>query len=147
MAPKSGTIFGDRKRTPLFLSPSRRTVRCCLKQMNSCATALGEHFRSMADHSPLLASTSIGFGSVLRSHFIVRKLERFVRIRLVLRRLPLRYLHSPLVRLLQVGISWRLRGLLRLLCAGCLFGRQLSGTVLNARVFPLYDYNYLVCWH
>ena len=49
--------------TPSFLSPSRRTLCCCLKHMNSCATALGEHFPSTADHPPLLASSS---GSVLR---------------------------------------------------------------------------------
>ena len=31
------------------------------------------------------------------------------------------------------------------LCAGCLFGREFHGTVLNAREFP--SYTYLVCWH
>ena len=90
-----------------------RLVRCCLKQMNSCATAPGEHFPSMADHPPLLASSSLGFGSVLQSHFSAHKLERFMRVRLALRRLHLRYLHYPLARLSQLGNSWRLRGLLR----------------------------------
>ena len=110
---KSCTVVGDREGTPSFLSPSRRTVRCCLKQMNSCATAPGEHFPSMVDHPHLLASSSLGFGNVLRSHFSVPKLERFMRVRLVLRRLHLRYLQSPLARLSQLGILWRLRGLLR----------------------------------
>ena len=40
---------------------------------------------------------------------------------------------------------WRLWGLLRLLCAGCLVGREIYGTVLTAREFP--SYNYLVSRH
>ena len=41
----------------------------CLKWMNSNALALGEHFPSTADHRPLLASCSLGFGSVSWPHF------------------------------------------------------------------------------
>ena len=135
---KSGTTVGVREGTPSFPSPSRRTVRCCLKHMNSCVTAPGEHFPTMADHPPLPASSSLG--SVLLSHFSVRKLERFIRVRLVLRRLHLHYLHSPLARLSQLGISWRyFFG-----SVGCWLGREFYGTVLNAREFP--SYNYLVCW-
>ena len=130
---RNGTMVGDREGTPSFLSPSRRMVRCCLKRMNSCATAPGEHFPSMADRPPLLASSSLGFGSVLRSHFSVCKLERFMRVRLVLRRLHLRYLHYRLARLSISWILWRSRGLLRILCACCLFGREFYGAVLNAR--------------
>ena len=63
-----------------------------------------------ANHPLLLASSSLGFGSVLRSHFSVPKLERFMRVRLVLRRLHLRYLHFPLARLSYLGFFWRLRG-------------------------------------
>ena len=140
---KSGTTVGDRERGPSFLSPSRRTVRCCLKEMNFCATAPGELFPSMADHPPPPASSSLGFDSVLRSHFSVRELERFMCVRLVFRRLHLHYLFCPLAQLSQPGISWRLRYLLRLLCAACLFGIELYGTVLNAHEFPLYIY--LVC--
>ena len=52
--------------------------------------------------------------------------------------------NSPLARLSQLGISWRLRGLF----AVCLFGREfygtvVYGTVVNARELP--SYNYLVC--
>ena len=81
------------------------TMRCCAKRMNSCASALGEHFPRMADHLPLQASSSLGFGTVSRSHFRMRKLERFMRARLVLRPLHLRYLHFPLTRLSQLGIT------------------------------------------
>ena len=130
--------MGDREGTPSFLSPSRRTVLCCLKHI-----APGEHFPTMADRPPLLASSSLSFGNVLRSHFSVRKLERFMRVRLVLRRIHVRYLHSPLARIPQLGISWRSRDLFRILCAGFLFGREFYGTVLNACESPLY--NYLVC--
>ena len=96
--------MGGHKWTSSFLSPSRRTVCCCLKQVNSCVTSPGEHFPSVADHPPLLASSSLGFGGVLRSHFNVRKLVRFMRVLLVLRRLHLHCLHSPLARLSQLGV-------------------------------------------
>ena len=135
--------FRATARTPSFLSPSRRTVRCCLKQMNSCVTAPGEHFPAMADHPPLLASSSLGFCIVSRSHFGVRKLERFMRERLVLRRLHLRYLHSPRARLSLLGISWRLRGFLSFCWAPVVCLVEFYGTVLNAREFHL-D-NYSVC--
>ena len=103
--------------------------------MNSCATAPGEHFPTTADHPPLLASSSLGFGNVLRSHFSVRKLERFMPVRLVLRRLHLRYLHSPLARLSLLGISWRLRGFLSFCWALVVCLVEFHGTVLNAREF------------
>ena len=143
MPPESGTTMGDREGTPSFLSPSRRTMRCCLKQMNSCATAPSEHFPTMADHSPLLTSLSLGFGSMMRSHFSVHKLEQFMRVRLVLSRLHLRYLHSPLVRLSLLGISWRLWGFLSFCWALVVCFVEFYGTVLNAREFLLY--NYLDC--
>ena len=44
------------------------------------------------------------FGSVLPSHLSVRKLERFTRVRIILRCLHLRYLHSPFARLSVLGI-------------------------------------------
>ena len=50
-----------RPRGHSFLSPSRGTVRCCLKYVNFCAIALSEHFLSMADHHPRLASSSLGW--------------------------------------------------------------------------------------
>ena len=53
-------------------------VHVCLKHMSSCATALGGHFLSTADHLPLLASSSLSSGSVSRSHFSVRRFERFM---------------------------------------------------------------------
>ena len=140
---KSGIIVGDREVILTFQSPSRGMVRCCLKHKNSCATALGEHFPSTMDYPPLLASSSLGYVNVLRSHLSVHRLERFMGVRLGLWRLHLRYIHYPLARLSQLGISWQLRGLLRLLCAGCLVGREYFGTIINAREFPLH--NYLVC--
>ena len=109
---------------------------------DTCAIALGEHFPSMADHSFLLASSSLGFGSMLRSHFSVRKLERFLHTRLVLRRLHLWYLHSPLARLSQLGISWRLRGLLSLLCAGCLCGREFISSFFVSRFYVRLGHKY-----
>ena len=142
---KHNTIVGDCGAISSFLLPSRRTMRCYSRCVHSCATAPGEHFPTMADHPPLLASSSLGFASVLRSHFSACKLERFMPVRLLLRNLFFRYLHSPLARLSPLGNSWRLHGLLSF-CWGlvvCLVG--FHGTVLNARVFFLY--NYLVCWH
>ena len=68
-----------------------------------------------------------------------------MRVRLVLRHPHLCYLHSPLARISQLGISWRLRGPLSLLRAGRLFAKEFYDTDLNARVFPWY--NYPVYWH
>ena len=102
---KRGTIVGDHEGTLSFLSPSRSMVRFCLKHMGSCATALGENFPGMAGHPPLLASSSLGFGSVLRSHFSVRKFKRFMRVRLVLRHPHLWYPHSVRALSSQLGIS------------------------------------------
>ena len=68
------------------------------------------------------------FGSVLRSHFSVRKLERFMHVRLDLRRLHLHYLPSPLARLSRDYLSRGSHGdggvSLYFWCAGCLFGRE-----------------------
>ena len=137
--------MGDHEEIPSFLPPSRHMERCCLNSMNFKATALGENFPSTTDHPTLLASSSLRSGSVLRSHFSVRWLERFIRVRLVLRRLHLCYLQSLFAQLSQLGISWRLWGLRILLCAGCLVGKEFYGVVLNACKFLLYTY--LVCWH
>ena len=65
----------------------------------------------------------------------IRKLERFMRVRLVLRHLQICFLHFPLAQLPRLGISRRLWGLLGILCAGRLFGREFYGTVL--RMFSL----------
>ena len=51
---KSGTTVGDREVIPSFLLRSRHTMRCCLKHINYCATALGEFFPSTADRPPRL---------------------------------------------------------------------------------------------
>ena len=66
-----------------------------------------------------------------------------MRVRLVLRRLHLRYLHSPLARLSLLGISWRLLGFLSFCWALVVCLVEFYDTVLNAREFLL-D-NYLVC--
>ena len=138
---KNNIVVGSQHN--LSFRVKRLTNNCCLKDMNSCATVPSEHFLTIVHHPPLLASSSLGF--VLWSHFSVRKLKRFLLVQLVLRRLHLCYLHSPLARISLLGISWRLQGLPSFCWALVVCLVEFYGTVLNAREFLL-D-NYLVCWH
>ena len=93
--------YNGRPRGDTFIPIAIETYDALLSQTNDF---LREHFPSMADHPLVLASSSLGFGDKLRSHLSVRKLERFMRIRLVLRRSHLCYLHSPLSGRTKSGV-------------------------------------------
>ena len=58
--------MGDREGTLLLQSPSRRTVRCCLKQMSSCDCAR----RAFSEHGGSSPSTSV-LVTWLRQHVAV----------------------------------------------------------------------------
>ena len=100
---KSGTTMGDREDT--FIPIAIETYGALLSQIDEflrdCA------WRAFFEHGGSSPSTSV-LVTWFRQRVAccgqsVRKLERFMRVWLVLRRLHLRYLHFPLVRFISPG--------------------------------------------